>query len=100
MSKEVTRERMLSTLATLLMVYIESHRRIPDLERDLEDGAVKAIRALIENRPEVNKDMIIKYRNLIVRHFWGREMDEMGKEFLDFTLEDMLHEIPVTVKEG
>jgi hypothetical protein len=49
---EINQERMLATLATLLKVYIESHRRIPDLERDLEDGAVKAIRALIEKLGE------------------------------------------------
>jgi len=40
--------RMLATLATLLRVYVESGQRIPDLERDLKDGTVKAIRRLIE----------------------------------------------------
>jgi len=46
---KVNAERMLATLATLLQVYVESEKRIPELECDLKDGAVIAIRRLIEN---------------------------------------------------
>jgi hypothetical protein len=54
-SKKMNQKRMLATLATLLQVYVQSGKRIPELERDLKDGAVRAIRALIEEVEEWSK---------------------------------------------
>jgi hypothetical protein len=68
MKGEINKERMLATLVTLLKVYIESHRRIPELERDLEDGAVKAIRRLIENSnkgTEVDEEFVSLAQSLL-----------------------------------
>jgi hypothetical protein len=57
----VTKEEMLATLATLLRVYVESGQEIPELERDLKNGAAQAIRCLIENGPEVDDEWIEKW---------------------------------------
>ena len=102
MSK-VTRERMLATLATLLMVYVESHRRIPDLERDLEDGAVKAICALIENRPKVDEDWLIAKANAVLyalrRRFRSR-ITAADTAMMRDLLADVVMAAGVKVKEG
>jgi hypothetical protein len=45
---KVSEKQMLATLATLLKFYVESGIVIPDLERDLKNGSVRAIRAAIE----------------------------------------------------
>ena len=70
----MTKERMLVTLATLLRVYVESGRRIAELEVDLEDGAVKAIRDLILNRPKVSKEFVEK---------WAEKFDDLPSSYFD-----------------
>jgi len=70
----VTTERMEATLATLLLVYVESGRRIPDLERDLEDGAVIAIRSLIADYPKLKakydalRGMVEEWKKSATKH--------------------------------
>jgi hypothetical protein len=62
------KEKLIRVLATLLKVYIERGIVIPELERDLKDGAVKEIRHLISNPPtptvtrEQVEKAVMKYR--------------------------------------
>ena len=97
---DMNRERMLATLATLLQVYVQSGKRIPKLECDLEDGAVRAIRAIIENGPEVSREFVDR---------WEKEIEEEAKSMyvyrctagmgFDFYIINLLREAGVKVKE-
>lgn len=49
---KVDKNRGLAVLATLLQSYVLGRTTILSLEKDLEDGAIKEIRALLESLPE------------------------------------------------
>jgi len=53
---KVDKDRALRVLATLLQRYVMGMGTMPELERDLADGAAKQIRALLDAIPDGGKE--------------------------------------------
>jgi len=95
----MNQEKMLATLATLLQVYVQSEKkRIPELERDLKDGVIIAIRAAIEEeKPKVSQEFVEKWADQLHSHirYYRDESFAANKR----VIVKMLREAGVRLKE-